>query len=159
MKKLHQIKNETLDQFLNQCQVREFLSTDRHLLKEYQRLYQTNQRITRIGTFNNQHQINKDLIQKKIESGFFCLLCSKNEDDDLCSTCQILSQIINNRSQVIPRIYIGQLMANKRTMIDCVFGKQSKNIRNSCFCNRYLLELCQQIEIEEVKLKRIFRLE
>lgn len=160
IKKLHKIKDTTLNAFLNQCQIREFLSTDRHLLKlnfEFQPLHSTHQRITRIGTFNNQHQIDRDLIENKMQNGFFCLICSKTDTNDLCSTCQILSQIIDNRSLSISWIYIGQLIATKPTMIDCVFGKQSTNIRNSCFCNRYLLELCHSIDISKVN-EREFRL-
>jgi len=157
IKKLHKIKDNTLDTYLNQCQVRQLLSTDRHLLKtnfEYKRLYQNNQRINRIGTFNNQHQIDRDFIETKIQNGFFCLICSNDENRDLCSTCQILSQIINNQSLSTSYIYIGQLIANKPTIVDYIFGKQSKNIQNSCFCNRYLLELYNQIDIYKVKQRR-----
>jgi hypothetical protein len=156
-KKLHKIKDNVLDKFINQCQVRQLLSNDRHLLKtnlEYKRLYHNTQRITRIGTFNDQHKIDMNFIQNKIQNGFFCLICSNNENNDLCSTCQILSRIINDQSLSISQIYIGQLTVNKPTIIDCVFGKQSTNIRNSCFCNRYLLELCNQIDVSQVKKKR-----
>jgi len=156
IKKLHKIKDNTLDRFINQCQIRQLLLNDRHLLKinlEYKRLYQNNQRLTRIGTFNDQHKIDRNFIENKIQNGFFCLICSNNENNDLCSTCQILSQIINDRSLLISQIYIGQLITNKSIIIDCVFGKQSINIRNSCFCNRYLLELCNQIDVYQVKKK------
>lgn len=155
-KKLHKIKENVLDTFIDQCGVRELLSDDRHLLKansEYKRIYQSNQRITRIGTFNNQHQIERDFIQIKIQNGFFCLICSINDDKDLCSTCQILSQIVNDQSLAVSYIYIGELVANKSAIIDCVYGKQSINIRNSCFCNRYLLELCNEIDIYQVKIE------
>ena len=160
-KKLHKIKETTLDTFLDQCQIRELLPNDRHLLKpnfDYQRLYSTNQRITRNGTFNDHHQVDTNLIETKIQNGFFCLICSQTKtDDDLCSSCQLLSQIISNRSlSSTSHVYIGQLIASKPTMIECVFGKQSTNIRNSCFCNRYLLELCHTIDISKVNNKRDF---
>jgi len=157
IKKLHKIKDNTLNTFLNQCRIRELLSNDRHLLKtnlESKRVYQDNHRITRTGTFNDQHQIDSDLIQNKIRNGFFCLICSNNKINDLCNTCQILCQIIENRSLSIPQIYIGQLIANKQIVIDYVFGKQSINIRNSCFCNRYLLELCHETNRSTVLLVR-----
>ena len=151
LKKLHQIKDQTLNAFLDQCQVRELLFDDRHLLKSLERIHPCNQRITRIGTFNNQHQIDKDFIEKKIRQGFFCLLCSKiDEEEDLCSICQIFSEMINDQLRSIPRIYVGQLIATQRTRIDCVVGQQSNNVRNSCFCNRYLLELCHQVDICQV---------
>lgn len=154
-KKLHRMKDQTLDAFIDQCQVRELLPEDRHLLKSTdhtsERIHQTNQRITRIGTFNDQHQIERNFIEKKIQQGFFCLICSKNDYEDLCSMCQIFPQIINDRSISIARVYIGQLMAKERTVIDYVVGKQPVKIQNSCFCNRYLLELCHQVDIYQVK--------
>jgi hypothetical protein len=153
-KKLHKLKDDTLDTFINQCQIRELLSTDRHLLKtnfELKRLYQNNDRITRTGTFNNQHQIDIDIIRTKIQNGFFCLICS---NDNLCDTCQTLSRIIEDRSLSVNKIYIGQLIADKQTIIDCIFGKQSIDIRNSCFCNRYLLELCSKMDVNRVLVVR-----
>ena len=149
-KKLHKIKDNILDAFINECQIRQLLSDDRHLLKtnfEIKRFYQSNDRITRTGTFNNQHQIDIDTIQNKIQNGFFCLICS---NDDLCNTCQILSRMIEDRSLSINKIYIGQLITDKQIIIDCVFGKQSINIRNSCFCNRYLLELCNTNDVNRI---------
>ena len=149
------MKDQTLDAFIDQCQVRELLSEDRHLLKSTdhssERIHQSNQRITRIGTFNDQHQIERNFIEKKIQQGFFCLICSKNDHEDLCSICQIFPQIINDRSISISRIYIGELTAKERTVIDYVVGKQPVKIQNSCFCNRYLLELCHQVDIYQVK--------
>ena len=150
MKKLHQIKENTLQTFLHQCQIRPLLSTDRHLLNPHlqiKRIYPYNDRITRTGTFNNQHQIDSDAIRHKIQNGFFCLICTT---DDLCKTCQILSRMIDNRSLSIEKIYIGQLIADKQIIIDRISGQPSRNIRNSCFCNRYLLELCEMNGIESV---------
>ncbi|CAF2804128.1 unnamed protein product [Rotaria sp. Silwood2] len=154
-KKLNKIKTQMLNKFLDQCQIRQLLSNDRHLLKtniESQHIQSNNHRITRTGTFNNQHQIDIDIIQNKIQNGFFCLICSNNKINDLCHTCQILSQVIIDQYSSISHIYIGQLIANKQIVIDCIFGKQTKNIRNSCFCNRYLLELCCKIDINTVSL-------
>ncbi|UJR15743.1 hypothetical protein I4U23_002678 [Adineta vaga] len=152
-KKLHKIKEQTLDSFLDQCQVQQLLDNDRHLLKsnlQSKHIYLGNQRLTRTGTFHDQHQIDMNTIQKKIQNGFFCLTCSNNQDNDLCSTCQILSQLIENPSVIIPYLFIGQLVADKPAIIDCIYGNQSKNIRNSCFCNRYLLDLCSKINSSNV---------
>jgi hypothetical protein len=159
MKKLHRIKDATLDLFLNQCQVRQLLSTDRHLLKtnlESRNFLQSSHTISRTGTFNNQHEITIDMIQEKIQNGFFCLICSRKETIDLCDTCQIVSRIVNDRSLSINQIYIGQILANQKTIVDCIFGKQSINIRNSCFSSRLLLELCSKIDVNRVLLVREF---
>ena len=156
MKKLHQTQSEILDQtFLHQCQIRPLLSTDRHLLNpnftcKSNVFIHINDRITRTGTFNNQHQINREFILKKIRNGFFCLICSIDENNDLCSTCQILSQFVDNPSLAIPQIYVGELNAKNQTIIDYIYGKQSEEIRNSCFCNRYLLELSNQKPINQI---------
>ncbi|CAF1271805.1 unnamed protein product [Adineta steineri] len=155
IKKLHKIKANLLDRFLNESQARELLSTDRHLLNtnlKFQRLYPYNNRLTRTGTFNNQHQIDINMIQNQIYKGEFCLICSKNEDNDLCQTCQTICQFIEHRPTTISQIYIGQLTADSPIMIDCVFGTQSINIQNSCFCNRYLLELCQKTNSSTILL-------
>lgn len=149
-KKLHRRKEQTLNTFIDQCQVRELLLEDRHLFKSSERIHQTNQRITRIGTFNDQHQIDRNLIEKKIQCGFFCLICSKKDHEDLCSFCQIFPEIIQNRSISISRIYIGEILAKDRTIIDCILGNPPLNIQNSCFCNRYLLELCHPFDIYQV---------
>ncbi|CAF4419047.1 unnamed protein product, partial [Adineta steineri] len=85
----------------------------------------------------------------------FCLICSKNEDNDLCQTCQTICQFIEHRPTTISQIYIGQLTADSPIMIDCVFGTQSINIQNSCFCNRYLLELCQKMNSSTISLNNI----
>ncbi|CAF3816431.1 unnamed protein product [Rotaria sp. Silwood1] len=154
-KKLNKIKNHILNTYVDQCQIRQLLSNDRHLLKtnlKSEHIHSYNHRITRTGTFNNQHQIDVDTIQNQIRNGFFCLICSNNKINDLCQTCQILSQIIIDQYISISHIYIGQLIANKLIVIDCIFGKKSQNIRNSCFCNRYLLELCSNIDINTVLL-------
>ncbi|CAF1367938.1 unnamed protein product [Adineta ricciae] len=148
MKKLHKLKQQTLDRYLNECQVRQLLDTDRHLIKADQQskhIYLGNQRITRIGTFHNQHQIEFDIIRKKIQSGFFCLTCTDNQESDLCSLCQTLCQIIDNPLVINPFVFVGQIVADKPMMIDLVYGKASTCIRNSCFSNRYLLELCSKI--------------
>ncbi|CAF4171415.1 unnamed protein product, partial [Rotaria sordida] len=154
-KKLNKIKNHILNKFLDQCQIRQLLSNDRHLLKinlESQYIHSYNNRITRTGTFNNQHQIDKDIIQNQIQNGFFCLICSNKKINDLCHTCQTLSQIMIDQYLSISHIYIGELIANKQIIIDCIFGKKTENIRNSCFCNRYLLELCNKININTILL-------
>ncbi|CAF1359262.1 unnamed protein product [Rotaria sordida] len=156
-KKLNKIKNHILNKFLDQCQIRQLLSNDRHLLKinlESQYIHSYNNRITRTGTFNNQHQIDKDIIQNQIQNGFFCLICSNKKINDLCHTCQILSQIMIDQYLSISHIYIGELIANKQIIIDCIFGKKTENIRNSCFCNRYLLELCNKININTILLNK-----
>ena len=144
-KKLHKRKEQTLDAFLHQCQVRQLLDSDRHLLKKTlpaEHIHLSNQRITRTGTFNEQHQISAHAILGRIQSGFFCLTCSKDERSELCPTCQTLCQMIDEPSVTPSYILIGPLSANSAAVIDCVYGKQSLNIRNSCFCHRYLLELC-----------------
>ena len=152
-KKLNRIKKMILDNYLNQYQVRQLLPTDRRLLNkslESKRFHQNNQRITRTGTFNDQHQFEIDTIRSKIHHGFFCLICSNNDANDLCHLCQKMSEILDHRSLPMSQIYIGLLVADKPTVIDCIFGKRTINIRNSCFCNRYLLELYQNIDINTV---------
>lgn len=152
-KKLNKIKSQMLDQYLSQCQIRQLLSNDRHLSKanlESKHFQQYNNRLTRTGTFNNQHEIDLDRIQNNIQNGFFCLICTNNQINDLCSTCHTVSQLMQDRTLTISHIYIGQLIANQKPIISCVFGIKTKIIRNSCFCNRYLLELCSKIDIDTV---------
>ncbi|CAF0952969.1 unnamed protein product [Rotaria magnacalcarata] len=158
-KKLNKLKENVLNQYLDQCQIRELLSSDRHLLKadlQSKYSYQHNNRITRTGTFNNQHQIDIDTIQSQIRNGFFCLICSNNKINDLCHACQLSSQIISDRSLSISHIYIGELIASQQTILDCVYGRKIKAIRNSCFCNRYLLELCSKTDIYTVSSNEKF---
>lgn len=152
-KKLNKIKENMLNKFLDQCQIRELLPNDRHLLKsdlDSKHILQHNNRMTRTGTFNNQHQIDFDEIRNKILNGFFCLTCSNNKINELCFICHQLSEIIINPSLTMSNLYIGELIANKQTIIDYIHGKKTKAIRNSCFCHRYLLELCTQIDLYQV---------
>lgn len=152
-KKLQKIKSDFLDAYLDQCQVRELLPTDRHLFQsnlDYQRFSPSQQRLTRTGTFHNQHQRDRDYIRSKIRNGFFCSICSGNDAQDLCSSCQILSQTIENLTTATEKIYIGELVARNPIKLDCVYGKPSDQIRNSCFCNRYLLELCDDLQTAQV---------
>ena len=68
---------------------------------------------------------------------------------DLCQTCQILSQIIDDRSFTAQLLLIGQLVAAAATRIVEVSGRRSAEVRHSPFCNGFLLELCGKREWQE----------
>jgi len=155
LKELHRLKGHCLDEYLDRCQVRELLLTDRHLLKtnfEYKRFIGNQQRITRQGTFINQHQRSREEILEKIQNGFFC---SNSCKQNLCSVCQI----IRNPSIQHEKIFIGHLIAKNETKLECIYGKSSNEIKNSCFCNRYLLDLCSQQRVTAQQFQSIDKIE
>ena len=143
-KHLYRIKCQTLERYIHQCQLRELLSTDRHLLKadlSYKHFHLYTHQRARIGTFNDQHQLDVDLLRHPS----FCLRCSQSSrpaSNELCSICQIVSQLMEDPSSSPSHIFIGQIHADDQpTRVQCVFGQASVEIGNSCFCDRFLLKL------------------
>ena len=161
-KSLHRLKCQTLERYLDRCQLRELLPSDRHLLEstvssKHLHLY-THQR-SRIGTFNAQHQPQTDLIRP----ASFCLRCSQNRHSaptELCSSCELVTQLIEDPSSPPPpsHIYIGQIRADdKPTIVQQVFGRVSSDIGHSCFCDRFLLKLSRARQSpSSVRIELIF---
>ena len=156
IKNLHAVKSQTLDDFLDRCQVRQRLSTDRSLLKSdvpSPQFHTYAHAKSRTGTFNDQHHVTVDQIREKVRRGSFCLICSRkttNEEMmDLCQTCQILSQIIDDRSFTSWPMLIGQLVAEEATRIVEVTGRRTNDVRHSPFCNGFLIELCPKIALQQ----------
>lgn len=163
-KNLYRVKCQTLERYIHQCQLRELLPTARHLLKadlSYKHFHVYTHQRARIGTFNDQHQLDADLLRH----ASFCLTCSQNSrtaPTELCSICQIVTQLMEDPSSSPSHIYIGQIRADdKATRVQCVFGQASVEIGNSCFCDRFLLKLADHrpssnVRIDIVSCSRLF---
>jgi hypothetical protein len=143
----HRMKQDTLDRYLQRCQLRPLMSDERHLLNNdlpLNYIHSYRHARPRFGTFNEQHRISLEYIRNIIDNGSFCLICSKmssNVEHRRCATCEQFTKIIDTNSLTSTHIFIGSIVARERTIIDCVYGLSTNTIENSCFSNRFLLKM------------------